>query len=108
MAIRKSNQRREGRYVQGGQVSSAGNRLGWWERTIFPTSDTDVPFTVSKKYATRPDLLAYDAYGKANLQWFILQYNNISDINVEFVEGSQIMLPTTQRLFGELLSSTSF
>lgn len=106
MATRRSNQRRDGRYVQGGKVEVRGNRLGWWERKIFPRSQTDVQFYVTKKYVSRPDLLAYDVYGRSNLMWFILQYNNISDVEVDFVEGTEIMLPTASRLFGELLASS--
>lgn len=107
MDIRRSDQRRDGRYVQGGKVDVKGNRLGWWERRIFPKAHSDIQYTITKKYTGRPDLLAYDMYGRANLQWFILQYNNISDVNVEFVEGAEILLPTSQRVFGELLSNTS-
>ena len=102
MAV-KSNKQQEGRYVQGGKVDDYGNRLGWWERRVFPTSDTDVEFTVISRYNRRPDLLAYDLYGKATLQWFILQYNNISDITT-FEHGLTITLPTRSRLFSELLS----
>ncbi len=107
MAIRRSDQRRDGRYVHGGKTTSSGNRLGWWERRVFDESPSDVPFVVTKRYALRPDLLAYDMYGRANLMWFILQYNNVSDITVDFVEGSEIVLPTAQRLFGELLTGFS-
>lgn len=106
MAVRRSNQRRDGRYVYGGTVEVKGNRLGWWERQIFARSHSDVSYTITKQHARRPDLLAYDVYGRANLMWFVLQYNNITDINTEFVEGAEILLPTVQRLFGELLVST--
>lgn len=106
MAIRKSNQRRDGRYVYGGVVESKGNRLGWWERQIFPTHHSDVPYIIPKQHARRPDLLAYEVYGRSNLMWMVLQYNHIVDINTEFVEGAEIMLPTVQRMFGELLVST--
>jgi hypothetical protein len=107
MAARRSNQRRDGRYVFGGVVEQKGTRLGWWERKPMPKSHSDVPYTISKQHAGRPDLLAYDVYGRANLMWVILQYNSITDINLEFVEGTEILLPTVQRLFGELLISTT-
>lgn len=105
MANYRSDQRQDGRFVHGGKATLNGHRLGWWERRQFTRSNTDIPYTITTKYVGRPDLLAYDTYGRANLQWFILQYNNVSDINVEFVEGALVMLPTPQRLFGELLSS---
>lgn len=107
MAFPRSDQQRGGRYVQGGTVEVKGNRLGWWERKVFPKSDTDIVYTISKRYANRPDRLAYDMYGKANLQWFIMQYNSISDLFTDFNEGTVILLPDKGRVFGELLSSSS-
>jgi hypothetical protein len=98
----KSNTQRGGRYVQGGVVDDFTNRLGWWERTVFPKSPTDVPLVLTAKYNKRPDSLAYDLYGKSGLMWFILQYNSISDVNT-FVAGLSLILPTRDRLFGELL-----
>lgn len=99
----KSNQQSGGRFVQGGLVDDFVNRLGWWERRVFPTHFSDVTIILPAKYNMRPDLLAYDLYGKANLQWFILQYTSISDITT-FVQGLQITLPTRNRLFGQLLN----
>lgn len=99
----KSNKQSEGRYVQGGTVDDFTGRLGWWERKEFKKSSTDVPLILSSKYNKRPDLLAYDLYGKSGLQWFILQYNTISDITT-FVQGIRLTLPTRARLFSELLS----
>jgi hypothetical protein len=103
MAIR-SDQQRMSRYNTGGTPTINGNNIGWWERAIFPTDPSDVPLTLGRKYAMRPDLVAFDMYGKSSLQWFILQYNTISDVNVEFVEGTTIMLPTSDRLFTSLLT----
>jgi len=105
MKIHRSDQQPLGRYAIGGKVSYVGGKHGWWERTIFARSDTDVPFTITPKYAGCPDKLAKDVYGKELLMWFILQYNNIIDVNTEFVTGAEIMLPTVGRVFTELLSS---
>lgn len=107
MAIR-SDQLVNGRYVQGGDttVTNAGARLGWWERTIFTKSTSDVPFTVTSKYRYRPDRLAYDVYGRADYQWVIMQYNNVVDLFTDFDVGSVIALPTSERLFSELLAKT--
>lgn len=107
MSIKRSDQQRGGRYVQGGSVTLNGDRLGWWERAIYTTSPTDIPYVITARYARRPDLLAYDVYGQANLQWFILQYNSVTDLNEDFIVGVEIMLPTKARLFGELLSKSS-
>ena len=102
----RSDRVTNGRYLQGGVTTVNGNRLGWWERKIFAKSLMDIPFTLIRKYDRRPDILALDMYGKSNLMWFILQYNNISDVNVEFVAGAVIMLPTKGRLTTELLTKT--
>jgi hypothetical protein len=98
----KSNRARKGRYVHGGIVEDFGSRLGWWERTTFPKSGTDVLLTLEVQYKGRPDLLAYDLYGDETLGWFIMQYNAISDIN-KFVTGIILILPIKSRVFNELL-----
>jgi hypothetical protein len=102
--MQKSNTRGTGRYVQGGTTDDFSNRIGWWERKDFPKSSTDVPFVLTTKYNKRPDLLAFDLYGKAGLHWFILQYNAVSDVNT-FLAGLPLVLPTKARLFGELLTN---
>lgn len=104
-AMQRSDQQRQGRYVQGGTVTVVGgDKLGWWERKVLPRSTSDIPFTITPKYEYRPDRLAYDIYGRANLQWFVLQYNNIVDLYTDFTVGKTIVLPTRARLFAELLS----
>lgn len=103
-SINKSNEQSSGRYVHGGRVEIKGNRLGWWDRVIFKRAATDIIYTISAKYRYRPDLLAYDLYGSSKLQWFIMQYNNVSDLFEDFAEGTEITLPTKSRLFSELLS----
>lgn len=103
----RSDQGSGGRYVQGGSVELKGLRLGWWERKIYTKSVLDITFVVTARYARRPDKLAYDMYGQANLQWFIMQYNNLSDLNEDFSVNTLIALPTKSRLFGELLTKSS-
>ena len=102
----KSNTQAEGRYVQGGRTDDFVTKLGWWERKVFRRSSSDVTLTLTAKYNRRPDLLAYDLYGKAGLQWFILQYNAISDV-IEFSQGLKVTVPTRSRLFGEMLSKNA-
>lgn len=102
----RSDQQSTGRYVQGGKAQVRGDKLGWWEPVKFPKSQSDVPFTITRRYVGRPDLLAYDVYGSANLQWFILQYNAVLDLFNDFGEGKVILLPTKARLFGDLLTKS--
>lgn len=99
----RSDTASSGRYVQGGGVESFPTRVGWWERKILPTALSDVPFVITSKYHKRPDLLAYDIYGTATMMWLVLQFNNIVDINEEFVEGTQVMLPLKSRVYSELI-----
>jgi len=102
----KSNTQTEGRYIQGGYTDDFKTRLGWWERKVFTKSPTDITLTLTARYNKRPDLLAYDLYGKAGLQWFILQYNTISDVTT-FGQGLTLTVPTRARLLSEMLTRIS-
>lgn len=106
MATARSTNVRSSRFVQGGTTDQFPDRLGWWDRTNFPTAVTDVPITLSAKYDKRPDLLAYDAFGKAQYQGLILQYNNIVDINTEFVKDAVILVPLPSRFVQDFLNKT--
>ena len=90
------------RYVKGGITDVYPNRLGWWERFIFAQQSDDVQYVIEQKYNIRPDSLAYDVYGSPVYMWVILQYNNIIDVNVEFVTGVTILLPTPSRVKSEM------
>lgn len=94
------------RYVQGGVTDVYPNRLGWWERSppVFATDDIMIT-SLAPKYNRRPDLLAYDLYGKAVLQWVVLWYNTIVDINTEFVTGATLRCPSSARLYSSILTS---
>ena len=102
----RSDQVTNSRYSQGGSVDVKDNRIGWWERKMFTRSPLDVTIKITRKYARRPDILAYDMYGKSSLQWFILQYNGVLDVNEDFIEGVEITLPTKSRLLGEMLGKS--
>lgn len=92
------------RYVWGGTTDVHQTRLGWWERRNIAKSDTDFTMSLAPRYHKRPDLLAYDLYGDAKLQSLILQYNNILDINVEFVTGASITVPTSSRVLFDIIN----
>ncbi len=99
MANTKSIQNRESRYTQGGVTETFDGRLGWWERDIETISEdpTDMFITIAPQYDRRPDRLAFDMYGRSGLQWLVLQYNSIVDINEEFITGKEIRLPDPSR-----------
>jgi len=89
---------KKSRYVKGGITEVFSTRLGWWERIIYERSKDDISYTIEAKYNLRPDLLAFDLYGSPVYTWVILQYNNILDINLEFVEGKTITIPSPNRV----------
>lgn len=95
------------RYVQGGKSEIKASSVGWWERSsdfFTPSSDDLVIESLPAVYSNRPDLLSFDMYGDNNLEWVILQYNKIVDLNEEFITGSTIILPSKARLFGSMLT----
>lgn len=57
---------------------------------------------VESKYERRPDLLAYDLFGNANLWWVIAHYNRevLKDPLNDFIAGIEIEVPTSFRNFG--------
>jgi hypothetical protein len=96
--------RPKSRYSQGGTTEVLKNRIGYWDRRVFPTDSTDIVITLDNQYHRKPWLVAYDVYKDVELMWFILQYNNILDVDTEFVTGTVLRLPTTYRLRIGLLS----
>lgn len=100
-----STENKYSRYAIGGTTNVAGNFIGWWKRKTFAKSPDDIKITLTARYHQRPDIVAYDYYKTSRLGWFVLMYNNILDIT-DFSEGQEIVLPTPERLFSELLTTT--
>ena len=97
-----STNNRLSRYVQGGLTDQYSNRAGWWERYPLEKRPDDIRHTITSTEAHRPDLIAYNEYGKATLQWLVLQYNAIVDQNTELNAGDVILLPTQRRVMIEI------
>lgn len=90
------------------------NRLGPYAKTnvtnagyldIFkiipvPAEDDDVTYEITSAYHHRPDLLAYDLYGKKELWWVFTQRNMdiIKDPIYDFTAGTVIKLPKKSNL----------
>lgn len=92
--------RKYSRIVLGGttDVLNDGKELGWWEKKEFPRNQNDdVIFNITTEYEGRPDKISYFMYGREDLMWLVLQYNNIIDINEELVAGKYIILPSYKR-----------
>lgn len=105
MATNSSVQFKKSRFVHGGTTDVYSSRLGWWKKKTIEKSDDDIFVTINARYAKRPWMVAYDYYsGQHSFQWLVLQYNNILDIDEEFVVGKTIRIPTPQRLGLEILS----
>ena len=104
MANKDSTKETGSRYASGGDTTSFSNRLGWWERNVYPSDDSDIEYVIPLKYDKRPDLLARDVYGKSTFMWIVLQYNTITDINEEFISGKTITLPDPSRVNYGLIS----
>lgn len=106
---KSSLKKRYCRYVQGGNTDEFPNKLGWWERfdLTYTQNDDIVIKKLPKTYENRPDLLAYDVYGRSEYEWIILQYNNIVDIQEEFVTGVSLILPSKLRADIDIMSNAS-
>lgn len=96
------------RYVQGGLTDLKKKRLGWWEQYNISKNDvTDITVYIDVKYKSRPDLIAYEYYGDTSLTWVVLQYNNIVDVETELVVGSNITIPSKDRVYFNILTKTT-
>lgn len=93
------------RMSSGGEVETIGNLLGWWEKRSLPRDhSTDFTIILGETLHKRPHLVAHKYFGDSRLFWLVLQYNNIVDIEEEFVKGAEIILPTKNRALTVLVS----
>ena len=105
MIEKNSVLRQKSRYVSGGvtEVGSNNTALEWWERTVFQSSENDVPYQVERKFEGRLDLISAMFLGEPRLWWVLAQYNSILDPHAEIKEGSIIYIPSKERV-GLILS----
>lgn len=106
---KNSLRKRYCRYAQGGNTDEFANRLGWWERFDLTDTQNDDIFIskLPKTYEKRPDLLAFDMYNRSDYDWVILQYNNIVDIEEEFIAGVSLIVPSKLRVNIDIMSNAS-
>lgn len=86
------------------KTKSFGNFLdAMINRPITALAD-DVLYEIDKMYEYRPDLLAFDLYGDANLWWVFCQRNpdNLKDPIFDFRPGVQIYIPKKSTLQTDL------
>ena len=79
-----------------------GNFLDIANFPAIPKLASDTLFTVNQTYQYRPDLLAFDLYGDANLWWVfaIRNPNTIKDSIFDLKVGVKIFLPRKDTLTG--------
>jgi hypothetical protein len=65
-----------------------------------PAEKDDFRYTIENQYNRRPDLLAYDLYGSAQLWWVFVQRNMdvLKDPIYDFVAGTTIYCPKQSNL----------
>ena len=95
---------RFGRYVQGGETTVLQTRLGWWERTVIEQDDDDITYIIEQGEEGRADLIAFRIYQKPQLQWLVLQYNNIIDTVEQLKTGTVLRLPTQERVMLDIIT----
>lgn len=86
------------RHSKGGKLDADG----FFQPYNFSKSLDDMKIVLSRSYHKRPDKVAFDVYGRQDLSWFVLQYNNIIDVS-EFIETLEITLPNPKRLFSGMI-----
>ena len=64
-----------------------------------PSAVSDQKFVITKKYASRPDLLAHDKFGTSELWWVLVLSNLeiIKDPIADFKEGTVLRIITPDR-----------
>lgn len=69
-----------------------------------PKFKDDVLFTINKTYQYRPDLLAYDLYGDAELWWVfaIRNPNVLKDPLFDFTIGTGIYIPKKDNIINSI------
>ena len=92
------------RYVVGGTTDVFSDRLGYWSMAdIEHGQPDDITLTITPNLQFRPDLVSYIYYKRTDLEWLVLQYNYILDINEEFITGNTITIPSYDRVFSSIL-----
>ena len=76
------------------------NYLGILQIRPVSAESDDFLYTIQSQYNMRPDLLAYDLYGRADLWWVFIQRNMdvLEDPIFDFIPGKQIYIPKNSSL----------
>lgn len=77
-----------------------GSFLDLLEKRNIDFKKDDVVYTIERQYEYRPDLLAFQLYGNAELWWVFMARNPnvITDPLGDFVAGTKIRIPKLKDL----------
>lgn len=77
-----------------------GSFLDILEYRSIPKSNDDVEYKIDAVYRHRPDMLAYDLYGSAELWWVFAARNPniIKDPVFDFTPGTVIYIPKQDKI----------
>jgi len=93
--FKTSLSRSKSRMVQGGTSTVIGDKISWIERrdisAIGDSNDISVVLDITTVY--RLDRLAFKYYRNSELEWVILQYNDIVDVS-DLSIGDVIRIPS--------------
>ena len=95
--------------LQGGETEVFKDRLGWYEKRtdIEKNRYDDTIFTLTKKYEHKPWLVSKMFLDREDLDWLVLEYNEIVDIMEEFVVGREIRIPSKNRTDFSILTKST-
>lgn len=81
-------------------TSITDNYLGVFSIRPVSAEPDDFMYTIESQYEHRPDLLAYDLYGEAQLWWVFIQRNLdvMQDPIFDFTAGTKIYIPKNSSL----------
>ena len=105
---KSSTNRKKSRLVQGGTPTTTDNKISWVERrNINQHADQlEHKYKLTVVTVNRPDILANMFYGNTELEWVILQYNNIVDIS-DLNVGDEIAIPSVSYVNRMILNKTA-
>lgn len=74
--------------------------LDFWNPVVIPAASSDLIIEIETKYTNRPDLLAFDLYGTAQLWWIFASRNPdiIKDPIYDMLPGIKIYAPSTNNI----------
>jgi hypothetical protein len=86
------------------QNDATGKYLDQMISRNVPASINDLTYEITSKYNQRPDLLAYDLYGKSELWWVFAERNpnTLVDPVGDFRVGVIISVPDKKTLFSAM------